>query len=78
MMDRNFHRKRTCLICGYVETATTRGFSSSTMYCGKHLNDEIELHQSMPAERHLISKDAKLLQRIYAKRWKPLQHKEVK
>jgi hypothetical protein len=66
-MDPNFHRKRTCLICGYMETATIRGFSSSTMYCGKHLNDEIELHQSMSVKP---SKDDKALARIYAKRWK--------
>jgi hypothetical protein len=69
MMDKNFHRKRTCFICGHVETATTRGFSDAGMYCGKHLNDEIEFHQALP-ERNRMSKEHKALERIYAKRWK--------
>jgi hypothetical protein len=69
-MDRYFHRKRTCLICGYEEVATVRGFSSATMYCGKHFNDEVDLHQRMPANRRDMSKEDKALERIFAKRWK--------
>lgn len=69
-MDPNFHLKRICLICGHVETATTRGFRSATTYCGIHQKDEIELHQRMPADRRQMCKEDKMLERIYAKRWK--------
>lgn len=65
-MDLNHFLTRTCFICRVVERGR---FSSPSFYCGKHQNDEVDLHQSMPADRRLLSKDDKRLERIYAKRW---------
>jgi hypothetical protein len=65
-MDPNHYLKQTCLICR--DTKHGR-FDSPTVYCDKHQRDEIDLHQFMPEDRRLLSKEDKQLERVYAKRW---------
>lgn len=67
MMDRNHFLTQTCRICRVVERGR---FSSPAFWCKLHQRDEIELHESMPADRNRMSKEDKALERIYAKRWK--------
>jgi len=71
MMDPNHHLTQTCWLCGHKESGR---FRSSSFYCGRHLHDEIEHHQSMSATP---SKDDKALSRLYAKRWQPAKPVEL-